>query len=298
MVASWQRENLRDGALRLRSASSTLVCARLRPGARWMAIAGADDGAFDAAALAELDAEIARFGRPLELFLDLSRAVWAASEAAEAWTRWFEARRPQLARVHVLTGSRLIGLTVSVARHFSGAGDLIVLHEDPAPFLAAVAPPTGMRAPGDRFDEPAVPVTRRVAGDAIRVECGGCAFAFASPRAGVLRVRVTGQDAGQFGTAALDEVHAWLAAQDRPAELFFDATDGGATPDVSELWTAWLRAHARRLGHVHLLAPSKVFGLTVAIARALSGTGEVLRVHADAAPFEAAYARATAGRGS
>jgi len=126
----------------------------------------------------------------------------------------------------------------------------------------------------------------------IRLTSGESAFEFARPRAGVLVVTVTGYDKGQFGTAALDEIGSVLRVA-APVRLFVDARNAiGATVRVSQDWTSFFSRHQRDLAHVHVLAGSKMVELTVAIARHLSRTGNLIQLYSDPEIFEAQLAAA------
>lgn len=126
----------------------------------------------------------------------------------------------------------------------------------------------------------------------IRLTSGESAFEFARPKAGVLVVTITGYDKGQFGTAALDEIGSVLRVA-APVRLFVDARNAiGATVRVSQDWTSFFSRHERDLAHVHVLAGSKMVELTVAIARHLSRTGNLIQLYSDPDIFEAQLAAA------
>jgi hypothetical protein len=126
----------------------------------------------------------------------------------------------------------------------------------------------------------------------IRMAVEASAFEFARPRPGVLVVTITGYDKGQFGTAPLDEIGSVLRVA-APLRLFVDARNSvGATVRVSQDWTSFFSRHHRELAHVHVLAGSKMVELTVAIARHLSRTGNLIQLYSDPAIFEAQLAAA------
>jgi hypothetical protein len=125
-----------------------------------------------------------------------------------------------------------------------------------------------------------------------RMTVGDAAFEFARPRANVLVVTITGYDKGQFGTAPLDEIGSVLRVA-APVQLFVDARNAvGATVRVSQDWTSFFSRHQRELAHVHVLAGSKMVELTVAIARHLSRTGNLIQIYSDPGIFEAQIAAA------
>ena len=126
----------------------------------------------------------------------------------------------------------------------------------------------------------------------VRLTSGDSAFAFARPKADVLVVTITGYDKGQFGTAPLEEIGSVLRVA-APLQLFVDARGAfGATVRVSQDWTSFFTRHQHDLAHVHVLAGSKMVELTVAIARHLSRTGNLIQIYSDPGIFEAQLAAA------
>jgi hypothetical protein len=140
-------------------------------------------------------------------------------------------------------------------------------------------------------------VVRRevLAGGAVRLTAGDCAFHYRRPAPGALLVTISGLDAGQFGTTTLDEIATAIAREGR-LELFVDAREAlGATVGVSDDWTRFFSNHRDRLARVHVLAGSKVVELTVAMAQHLSRTGNLIQIYSDPEIFASRLAVA-AGR--
>jgi hypothetical protein len=108
------------------------------------------------------------------------------------------------------------------------------------------------------------------------------------PGPGIVVIRLAGWDAGEFGDRPLTELDRDLAA-DQLVELFVDARDvRGATLDVSRLWSDWLHARRPRFKRVTMLTGSRFIELTADFVRRYAGLEEIMRVHADPAPFDAA----------
>ena len=124
-------------------------------------------------------------------------------------------------------------------------------------------------------------------GGDVRLSSGDCTFLYRRTRPGVLRVAISGHDAGQFGTATLDEILTAIAREGR-IELFVDAREAsGAATSVSEDWTRFFSANREKLQRVHVLVgDSRVLQLTVAIAQHLSRTGNLIQIYSDFAQFE------------
>jgi hypothetical protein len=125
----------------------------------------------------------------------------------------------------------------------------------------------------------------------ISLYSAGCTFVYQRLRAGVLLVTISGDDKGEFGMAPLQEVDAEIA-RGGPLALFVDTRAArGAATSVTEDWTAWFAANQKNLRAVTILATSKFVHLIVSIAKHLSRTGEMIRIHTDEATFDEALAR-------
>lgn len=127
-----------DGRTVLESGNGKFCFLRLTPGALLVTISGNDQGQFGSAALDEIRLEILRHGK-LELLIDAEQAELVTVEVSQEWTRFFAMTRQQLTRVSVLTGSKLINLTVAIAQHLSQTGNLIQIYSDRSLFDVALA---------------------------------------------------------------------------------------------------------------------------------------------------------------
>ncbi|HEY8559316.1 MAG TPA: hypothetical protein VIL74_02850 [Pyrinomonadaceae bacterium] len=123
-------------------------------------------------------------------------------------------------------------------------------------------------------------------GGDVRLSSGSAVFLYHRPRPGALHVTISGYDAGQFGTATLDEILTAIA-REGVLELFVDAREAtGTATGVSEDWTRFFSANREKLSKVHVLVgDSRVLQLTVAIAQHLSRTGNLIQIYDDAVVF-------------
>lgn len=123
-------------------------------------------------------------------------------------------------------------------------------------------------------------------GGDVRLSSGDCVFLYRRTRPGVLQVTISGYDAGQFGTATLDEILTAVAREGK-LELFVDAREAtGANVGVSEDWTRFFSANREKLVRVHVLVgDSRVLQLTVAIAQHLSRTGNLIQIYSEPEQF-------------
>lgn len=133
-----ERETLQDGTLRLRVKDCALTYTRLRPGVLLVRIIGFDRGEMIREEFEELEAELTAHS-PLALLVDLRGAEGATKVVSDAWTEWFRTRKPQLSEVHIVVMSKLLDVTVKVAKLFSRTGELIQVYSDASRFEAAAA---------------------------------------------------------------------------------------------------------------------------------------------------------------
>lgn len=125
-----KKEILTGGVVRLSAGDCTFVYRRPRAGVLHVVISGYDNGQFGTTTLDEVRAEIAR-ANVIELFVDVREALGAAVSVSDEWTRFFSQNRVNLSRVHILVGSKIMTLTVSIAQHLSQTGRLIQIYSDP-----------------------------------------------------------------------------------------------------------------------------------------------------------------------
>ena len=117
-----------------------------------------------------------------------------------------------------------------------------------------------------------------------------CRLGVEAPAAGIVVVRLTGWDVGEFGAAPMQEIDRHM----QPGlQLFIDARQvKGATVDVSNDWALWLRANRDRFAHISMLTGGPFVQLTAKFVRRFAGLDEVMRLYTDAAAFDAALTAA------
>lgn len=126
--------------MRLTAGACVFDLRRLSPGVLLVTIAGDDRGQFGTAVLDELDAEMARFGKPLLLFFDMRKAMGPSTPVMEMWTAWIANHRQKLRRIVllVLPESKVLHLTLSIAQLLSRTGSLFRLCGDVDEFARMV----------------------------------------------------------------------------------------------------------------------------------------------------------------
>ena len=109
--------------------------ARPRPGVLEITIEGVDRGQFGTAPLDEIARVIIR-ERPLELFVDATRASMPTVGVSREWTRFFALNQKDLKRVSVLVSDKSVKLTIAIAQHLSQTGKLIQIYTDAGLYAA------------------------------------------------------------------------------------------------------------------------------------------------------------------
>ena len=118
-----------------------------------------------------------------------------------------------------------------------------------------------------------------------------CGLAIERPGAGVVVIRLTGWDTGEFGDAPMKEVAKDFGAA--PIKLFIDARAvKGATIDVSNDWALWLRGNRAKFQHISMLTGSPFVQLTAKFVQRFAELNEAMRIYTEPAAFDAALAAA------
>jgi hypothetical protein len=110
---------------------------------------------------------------------------------------------------------------------------------------------------------------------------------------GVILLRISGTDIGEFGNAPMTALND-LVTGSGPIELFVDARDvRGASIEVSGEWAGWLSAHKEVLTSVTMLTGSRFINVTAEFVRRFASLEGVMRVYTEPAVFDWALAEAT-----
>jgi hypothetical protein len=131
-----------------------------------------------------------------------------------------------------------------------------------------------------------------LADGSVRLSSERSSYTYQRPRPGVVFIRFSGDDKGEFGNAPRDELRGDINRY-APVELFIemDETTGANLP-VQEAWTDWFSANRPALKGVSVLTRSKFMHVSAEVVKLFSRTGELIRVYLEPAPFEEALQRA------
>lgn len=131
-----------------------------------------------------------------------------------------------------------------------------------------------------------------LANGSVKLSDGQCSFVYVRPRPGVVVIRISGYDHGQFGTQTVDELREDLS-RFAPVELFVDVQDAqGPVIPVQEAWTEFFSQNRSRLKSVSMLVRSKFMHVTTEVVKLFSRTGDLIRIYLDPTPFNEALSRA------
>lgn len=120
-----------------------------------------------------------------------------------------------------------------------------------------------------------------------------CTFVIERPARGIVVLRISGHDVGEFGDEPMRELERHIG-EEGVIELFIDARNTeGATIDVSSDWAQWLGAHRAACERISMLTGSRFVQLTAEFVRRFAGLGEIMRLYATPADFDEALAVAT-----
>ena len=113
-------------------------------------------------------------------------------------------------------------------------------------------------------------------------------LAIERPAEGVVVLRFSGWDAGEFGDMPMQELAKDFVRQDQ-IELFIDARDvKGASIEVSGEWSQWLGKHKASFKHISMLTGSRFIQVTANFVRRYGELGELMRIYTEPAAFDEA----------
>jgi hypothetical protein len=132
------REELKDGSVRLRAAKASFMFYRLRPGLVLVCAEGHDRGELGWAPMDELSQDLSRFA-PIELFIDGVGVDGVTAAASDKWTQWLSENRASIKSCNILVRSKFMHITIEVAKLFSRTGEMIRVYLDEGAFEEAIA---------------------------------------------------------------------------------------------------------------------------------------------------------------
>ena len=131
------------------------------------------------------------------------------------------------------------------------------------------------------------PAIRQIQYDGIH-----CRLAIDQFAGGVVVMRISGSDVGEFGDAPMLSLNDWLTSLDH-VEFFIDAGDvRGASIEVSGDWAQWLARHKAQLRAVTMLTGSRFVQITAEFVRRFAELEGVMRICTERAVFESALSQA------
>ena len=109
-----------------------------------------------------------------------------------------------------------------------------------------------------------------------------------APAQGVVLLRISGRDVGEFGHEPIEAVERLLGEE--PSAFFFvDARDTqGVSIDVSNAWAQWLLNNRDRLNRVHMLVGSQFIRITAEFVRRFAELESLMVIQTNATEFDRA----------
>jgi hypothetical protein len=111
---------------------------------------------------------------------------------------------------------------------------------------------------------------------------------------GVVVLKISGSDVGEFGDAPMLTLNEWLAGVEAESiQFFIDARDvRGASIEVSGEWARWLGTHRMELGTITMLTGSRFIQMTAEFVRRFAALEGIMRICTEPGAFDTALAQA------
>ena len=124
-------------------------------------------------------------------------------------------------------------------------------------------------------------------GEEIHFEGVHCDLRIQQFGGGIVVLRISGSDVGEFGDGPMVQLNERLAGGNT-IDLFVDARDvRGASIEVSGEWARWLGAHKIQLRQISMLTGSRYVQITADFVRRFADLQSVMKVYTDAQAFDA-----------
>jgi hypothetical protein len=123
-----------------------------------------------------------------------------------------------------------------------------------------------------------------------------CHLILEQPTSGVVILRISGTDIGEFGDAPMAALDGWLNKAGL-TEFFIDARFvRGASIDVSGEWAKWMARNRSKLGSITMLTGSRFINITAEFVRRFCALEGIMRICVEPEVFEAALREALGSR--
>ncbi|MCU1234422.1 MAG: hypothetical protein JWP63_2389 [Candidatus Solibacter sp.] len=120
----------------------------------------------------------------------------------------------------------------------------------------------------------------------IRFQGMHCVLAIQQFPGGIVVLRISGSDVGEFGDAPMLQLNERLAGGES-IELFVDARDvRGASIEVSGEWARWLASHKVQLRQISMLTGSRYVQITADFVCRFADLQSVMKVYTDDNAFD------------
>jgi hypothetical protein len=128
----------------------------------------------------------------------------------------------------------------------------------------------------------------------LRYDSPHCCLTIEQHGVGIVVLRISGTDVGEFGEAPMVALSEWLAAS-KGVELFIDARDvRGATIDVSGEWAIWLGRQKAKFRAITMLTGTRFINITAEFVRRFAELEGIMRICTEPDAFDGAIRDALA----
>lgn len=128
----------------------------------------------------------------------------------------------------------------------------------------------------------------------VRHEGDHCTLSIESPAPGIVVLRISGRDVGEFGPVPMRQLAEYVSGHQR-VELYIDARHTkGASTEVSSDWAMWLGEHRSHFEHISMLTGSRFIQITAGFVRSFADLENVMRLYTDEGAFDEALAASVA----
>ncbi len=286
---------LANGSTRLKAGNCGFLFTRLNVGVIYTAVNGTDTGALGSAPLEEVTAEFNRFKRPITWFVDAEQAPAVISTVLEQWTAWFLTHQNIFDRLHVLTNSKHMNLTMEVAKHLSNMQRSMIIYDDRDAFDQAMFKSCGTKfhADPDWINADAIEISKTVEKDGtIEISNKNSSFTFKRLNESSLWSTICGVENGSLANVPFDHVSLELASAPKKLTWYVDCS--GVTrleQRTLDAWTQWAHRNEQKLESLHMYVPSGAIPILIDIAKSKSNTHKLIHLYQEKESFNRVCAR-------
>jgi hypothetical protein len=287
---------LPEGETRLHAGETYFLFKRLKPGIIFTAIAGANKGELGTLPLEEIRNEFARFRRPITWLIDSEQSPYMVSSVFESWTGWLLNNRHIFSSIQIFTAEKAMNMSLSIAKHLTGASRLIITHGERNSFEKAVAKACDGNQnlmPSEELLESwktVSPVTiekQFLKDGAVKLSNDKCSFTFKRIDTNIIFSSIEGIYDGSLGDGPIDYMCSELDLCTKPLTWFIDVKSKSISVQHPETWSYWIANNQKNINKVLLLTTSNTMRLLIEILNEKLNVRKRVQISKSREEFEA-----------